>query len=277
MDVNGVFEESEITNKRLNSDLDTQLELFDEVIFDEDILPCNAEVLGFLYYTKNNHEYHKKLTECAGQVVRRVVYCWERLGIPLECVKSVRTKIQKLLKKYQQTKKYLRLNREQVEIAYLKDLFYVAKCKCVLYNITCNCTPVNKVPSNVLPFLLDQLTERCYTAVVNSDDSETQNVSVENNDVGRATIDFSSSSDTENGKNFDMTRKRVALRNSDSDPEYVPPEHINFVKSIDLPRSIKEIDLQPVVLEACRYGISSRAASALISRTLEAFNITIRR
>lgn len=160
-----------------------------------------------------------------------------------------------------------------MDVKYLDELFYIAKCSCVLKggNIGCEYIANHKVPGSVLPFLKDQLSTRQFRYGVHFECTESAN-------NGTATPSLLEQSGGDNscsqmaigsGNNPIGSRK---LKVKDLDVDYVP-DKINVLKNITLPNTVADIDLTPALLQVSRYNVSLRAASAIINGAYEALNI----
>lgn len=144
-------------NEELNALLDTGLELFLETELPDGKLPLNRHVLGFLYLSKSENErehaesYHKSLVKYIPEILKKVMEPWVAVCIPTLTQQTVKNQISALLKRYKDSKRAIRRDRSKVNTDYLNELFYIAKCKCLLTTFECHCVPANQVPYPTYP------------------------------------------------------------------------------------------------------------------------------
>lgn len=83
-------------------------ELFDKQVLDLNYLPRNVDVLGYIYYLKDNGPYHTKFEELYQTVANEVVNIWKRTDIPI------------LANGHKQGDKHIKKRLDNVLIAYKK-------------------------------------------------------------------------------------------------------------------------------------------------------------
>lgn len=191
---------------------------------------------------------------------------WAAVCIPVLTMEGVKGKISGLLHKYQGSKRAIRRDRGEMDIGYLDHLFYIAKCKCILKNSECHCAPAIKIPKTVISYLKDQLSERSRMAVV-----EENEIPNESNDCCNENCENVSNTSAQDDKELD---DNVTDEHSeDQDPDYEPPGNINFVRSLELPSCVNELNLEGVAIESIRYDVGIRGAAAIVSRAFEALGV----
>lgn len=259
--------------ERLNSILNLQMELFREgEIEDKGQLPLNRDVLGLLYYYKSKKSYHVKFEKCFAEVIKEICEIWKQTLIPIITYPAIKDKISKLLKRYQDSKRAIRKNIGcAIDLKYLDDVFYIAKCKCSQSKVTCACAPQNKIPEAVEEFLLDQMSARKFTANLLHDESDP------------LISDITSEAPTNVESvplltNQQQCQRNIIFNNNNDDDVLKDPDFLpNYLKivpyNLKLPTSVNNLNLAPVAMEACRYNVSFKAAASIISRAFECINV----
>lgn len=134
-----------------------------------------------------------------------------------------------------------------------------------------------KVPEAVTPYLKDQVSARNHVVVVevkeisNESSYDVKNCEGDPDESGSTAQYDMELPVTQDDNEHDGDQSDDHSKSRDTD--YEPPKNINFVRSLELPSCVKELNLQLVAMESIRYNVSSRATAAIISRTFESLGI----
>lgn len=271
-------------------------DFFDKNNISENVLPRNIDVLSYLYFLKAQSEYHIKLDQHYSTICKKIIHIWDKTGLSTVTYRYVKIKLIELVNKYAAVKrKTHKENCHSNDLFFLNQLFNVGKCKCLAkikskadaINFCCKCAYKNNLSERQYEFFRDQIHERLLNIEIwfGEEDAivkDLSNLSMSPPPQSSLTP-LPQSTTLPNVSNQNVTSKTSVGNNTDTDnsdkecdnhdknkdPDYSPEAEKIIPRSIDLPRSIGDLDFNPICAESARFNSSFREVSAIVNRTLE--------
>lgn len=246
-------------------------------------LPTNEDVLnGVLHYKDLPEMYHTKLEDIAKLFVLPILTkIWQKTYIPILVEKSIKTKIDKFIKQYRNSRKNKK-NEEKFHST-LDILFNISKCSCFFNKKTkCNCLPPNQIPPSSLPFYIDQITTRKLFICSFFDLNNSTSIHITSNDciddTNNNVSNFCNSIGTGTSSNILSDTSKTTTGESDGDSLYTPDEkektHLSVPpQNVTIPKCIRDINTKPISEAADRFGSSNSEVAHLMNSVFEGMNM----
>lgn len=239
--------------------------------FKGDNLPTYGDVLRNIFFLYNRELKETKksasLKSFVGTVAKEIIKIWERTQIPLYQLRSVKNKLSRAVDEYQRFNKHKSdsVNEYRKYVASLGTLFDIAQCKCDIQNSRCKCSDIkSKIPDAEKMFIIDQRTDRKFKL-----NSQQQSVKVLPIGISGSEI-----------SNLPLTSaSEMSTLPEASTSEYIPSSDTDTEEptagaSTSSHYGTNAIHLPLFAMECDRYGVSDRAASALLTSGLKDLNYT---
>lgn len=260
--------------------LNEEKELFDVKDIDDNYLPRNSDVLGYLYYLKDREPYHTKFLDLYMKVALRLIDIWKKTQImPILNKKNLKKRIAAIFSKYKNIKRKVRENKcNDTNLQFMNNLFNATRCSCESL-VFCHCSFKQSLDSNQYSFILNQSAERtleidtffCNADVNHSLASRTSDLTIQSPsstnsasavESDRAvtptqTSDYDDSSDDETNNVDDR-----------GDTDFIPDANLIIPRDVKFPSSIQDLNINRAIQESMRYNTSFRQTASIINATL---------
>lgn len=216
--------------------------------FQQNQLPTADQVLKRFLFFANEDKFFKQFHKYTKETAVAVQDIWFRTKIPIINTKSIVTKVDRLVKRYQSLKKKKHIKSFELKTKEFwseleSQLFDIAICQCG--NNHCKCAYSFKVPMSERDFLADQRSKR--QLFLPSIDNNVQAIQNEQTPTASPM----------------PKRKKLA----DVTPSERENRHNNRTQQTQQTQSIvtNRIQLENTVRESQRYDVSSRATSTILN------------
>ena len=225
-------------------------------------LPTKLQIAKhFLHLKETKYSGHKELVPV---ICQSVIKIWDRAGIPQQPLKTIKTKLSRLMEECSETTKHAETDKSKMFVQSLDKLFDIASCQCKNFD-ECACEKDKKIPRRERAFLMDQRTAR--EMVIAGVDKKTTEV------MKRRQVreDRLNERQAKEKRRKDEARKLVDTASSEQSDNNDESDFCDSESDSSQQRNM--VKIPTVAQEADRYGVSNRAAAALCTATLVDYGI----
>jgi hypothetical protein len=245
-------------------------------MIDDNHLPRNSDVLGYLYYLKDREPYHTKFLDLYITVAEKLIDIWKKTQImSILTKKNLKKKIAAIFNKYKNIKRKVRENKcNDTYLQFMNNVFNATRCSCENL-VSCHCSFKQSLDSNQYLFILNQSAERtleidtffCDADVNHSLASRTSDLTIQSPNSASAVVSARAGTPART-PDYDSSDDETNNVEDRGDTDYIPDANMIIPRDIKFPSSIQDLNINRAIQESMRYNTSFRQTASIINATL---------